>query len=593
MKKKEKKPSSMKLLGGFMKACKGKEILAIIFATISVSGAIIPYYSAYQIFDMFFNETATTQLIVHWILIAGIGYIIKALAHAISTCFAHISAYTILENIRLHIARKLMKAPLGDVQNQNIGRLKSLIVDHVETLELPLAHVIPEGFAAFIQPVAVFVYLCTIDYRLALVSLITVPIAMLSFMGSLKDYNTNYNSYMKANDYMNGVIVEYVEGIEVVKAFNQTTTSYEKLTKAVKNFNKTTMDWFNGTYKTRSFMNVMLPSTTLGVLPLGLYLYITENLAPSTILISILLSMGIVGSLMKFSMFMNDLKSITYALDEVSDIISENVLVEGDMDEDLKDNNIEFNKVSFSYSGNEDELVIDDVSLNFEAGKIYALVGPSGGGKSTIARLIARYWDVTSGAIKIGGVPTKQLSLKKLSNMVSFVTQDNYLFNTTIFENIKMGNANATDEEVYEAAKRAVCDEFINKLEHGYNSTAGEAGTKLSGGERQRIALARAILKDSPIVILDEATAFTDPENEAEIQKSIAELTRGKTLIMIAHRLSTIKNADSILLINKGKVEKMGTHSELLEESELYQKMWEMHLSAKDWSVKKREESYV
>ena len=585
MKKDKAVHTPISLLMKFIKPCVGKEILAVIFATISVAGAIVPYYCAFQIFDQFFDQNLTQESAIYWVAIAAAGVLVRALGHSISTCLAHISAYTILENIRLFIADKLMKTPLGSVQNQNIGKLKSLIVDHVETLELPLAHLIPEAFAAFVMPLSVFGYMCTIDIRLALISLITIPLGVLPFIGSFKDYNKNYDSYMRANDTMNGVIVEYVEGVEVIKAFNQTSTSYEKLSGAINHFHKTTMDWFSSTYKPRAFMNVMMPSTVLGVLPLGLYLYITQNLDPSVLLISILLCMGIVSCLTKFTLFLNDFKAITYAISEVISSIDSPELLQGTKDNQVNNSTITLENLSFSYLNQDDSMVLRNISTTFEAGKYYALVGPSGSGKSTIARLIARYWDSNSGTISIGGVDTRDMSLGKLADMISFVTQDNYLFNTTIFENIKMGNGNASDEQVYAAAKSAACDEFISRLENGYMSFAGEAGTKLSGGERQRIALARAILKDAPIVILDEATAFADPENEASIQKSIAKLTQGKTLIVIAHRLSTITNADKILLINKGQIEASGTHASLLASNSLYKTMWDMHISAKNWAV--------
>ena len=593
MKKNKEKNKPIKLLGHFIKPCLGKEILAIIFATISVFGSIVPYYASFEIFKLFFAGNITNELLLYWVMVAVVGFLVKVVGHSISTCLAHISAYAILENIRLFVAEKLMKSPLGDVQKQNIGKLKNLVVDHVETLEIPLAHLIPEGFASFVLPTAVFIYMCSIDYRLALISLITIPLAVIPFITSFKDYNKNYNNYMEANDQMNSSIVEYVEGVEVIKAFNQTTTSYEKFSKVINHFHKTTIDWFNTTYKTRSFMNVMLPTTTLGVLPLGLFLYLKEGLEPSILLISIMLSMGIVASLMKFSIFMNDLKAITFAISSVADIVDSVELVEGNKDSEIKNIDIVLEKVKFSYSKDAEKPVLNDVNFTFETGKYYALVGPSGSGKSTIARLIARYWDTTEGAVKLGDINIKDISLSKLSSLISFVTQDNYLFNTSVFENIKMGNANATDEQVYEVAEKASCGEFINKLENGYHSTAGEAGTKLSGGERQRIALARAILKNAPIVILDEATAFADPENEVKIGQSIMELTKGKTLIVIAHRLSTIKNADEILLINNGKIEQSGTHNELLENSTLYKKMWEMHINAKNWSVTDRSEYNV
>ena len=583
MKENKKTNNGMQLLFKFIKPCIKKEILAIIFATVSVFGAIIPYYATYEIFKLFFNNNLTKQEITYWIMIAIVGFVIKGVAHSISTCLAHISAYTILENIRLHVADKLMKAPLGTVQKQNIGKIKSLIVDHVEKLELPLAHVIPEGFAAFVLPLFVFIYMFSIDYRLALISLITIPIGLASFVSCLADYNKNYQNHMKANDTMNSSIVEYIEGIEVIKAFNQTSTSYKKFSKAINHFFDTTLDWFNATYKAMSFMKVMMPTTVLGVLPLGLYLYITENLDPTIIVVSIMLSMGVVSSLMKFSLFINDLSSINYALNQVADLIDTSELNEGTKDNEITHYNLSFNSVFFSYNTN--ELVIDNLSYDFKDQKYYALVGPSGSGKSTIAKLISRYYDPTNGTITIGGVDIKDISLAKLSKLISYVTQDNYLFNTSIYENIKMGNPNATKEEVYNACKKASCHEFILSLENGYQTNAGEAGTKLSGGEKQRIALARAILKDAPIIVLDEATAFTDPENEAIIQESISQLTKNKLLIVIAHRLSTIKNADQILLINDGQITNSGTHLELLTNSKLYENMWNLHIDAKNNSI--------
>ncbi|MFI3200567.1 MAG: ABC transporter ATP-binding protein [Eubacteriales bacterium] len=576
---KEKKSSEFNMLFEFIKPCRNKQVQAILFATMSVLGAIVPYYCAYQLFDLFFTNQQNREDILFWSGVALMGFLVKAVGHAISTTIAHESAYSILENIRNYIADKLMNAPLGVTQNKSIGKLKNLIVDHVETIELPLAHVIPEGFAAIVQPTVVFIYMCVLDYRLALASMITLPLGFLPFLGCYKSYDKNYKEYMNANDMMNSTIVEYVEGIEVVKAFNQTSTSYEKFTNSIHNFKETTMNWFRTTWVAVSIMKVVLPTTTMGVLPLGIYLYLNEGLEPSKILLSILLSMGMVGNLNKLSGFFNNIKVIQYSMQTVTDLIEEEELSQGSRDEEIVSYNITLENVDFAYD--DTKKVLKQINITFESEKFYALVGPSGSGKSTIAKLIARFWDVTSGSIQIGGINIQEISLHKLSSIVSFVTQDNFLFNTTIFENIKVGNPNATDEQVYDASKRAMCHDFIMGLEKGYDSDAGSAGKKLSGGEKQRIAIARAILKDAPIVILDEATAFTDPENELEIQKSIMELTKGKTLIVIAHRLSTIKNADTILLINNGELEEMGTHKELLEQSDLYKNMWELHINAK------------
>jgi len=580
-----KSTSPMARLMFFAKACKGKLTLSILCATVSVAGGILPYVCAYNIMRLFFAGVQTADQIWLWCGIALAGFLIKALFHAISTTFSHVSAYTILENIRLFIADKLMRAPLGAVQSQSIGKLKNLIVDHVETIELPLAHVIPEGFAAFVLPVGVFIYLCTIDWRLALASLATVPLAAIPYCIAMGSFNKTYDAFMKSSDHMNGVIVEYVEGIEVVKAFNQSTSSYEKFQKAVASFKKTTLDWFRSTWAMRTLGGAILPSTLLGVLPLGMFLYMREGLNPATIVICMLLSMGIVGCLTKFTVFVNHIKAIQYALQSLGESMDVPELKNQRTPVPLNNHDIRLENACFSYSGVAGDEVLHGIDLHLQEGGFSALVGPSGGGKSTVARLIARFWDVTEGAVKIGGVDIRKLPLSQLSDTVSFVTQDNFLFNCSLLENIRLGNPEASDQEVYAAAAAAQCDEFISKLENGYHTTAGEAGGKLSGGERQRVAIARALLKNAPIVVLDEATSFTDPENEEKLQKSISALTRGKTLLVIAHRLSTVKNADQIIVLHKGRVEARGTHPGLLSGCKLYRDMWEAHIGTRNWAV--------
>lgn len=567
----------------YAKPCKGKLLLSVLCALISVAGGLVPFIAAYQIIIMFFNNSAASQKIIRWGLVCIAGFLIKVLFHAISTTLSHVSAYTILELMRKRVAEKLLKAPLGVTQSINAGKIKNIVVDQIETMEIPLAHVIPEGFSAILLPVAVFVYLCTIDFRLALASLITVPLALIPYSMMFGGYNKTYLKYMESNEYMNNTVVEYVEGIEVVKAFNQSTSSYEKYRKAVESFKKTTLDWYKSTWKYTTLGAVILPTTLLGVLPVGTWLYLSGSTTLSKVTIAMLLSMGIVSCLGKLILFFNQVKSIQYSINTVNKTFDIGELPLVSEEKTIVKHDIRMEHVTFSYTGKED--VIHDVSLEIPEKSFYALVGPSGGGKSTLARLVARFWDTTKGDITIGGVNIKDIPLAQLADEVSFVTQDNFLFNSSIMENIRLGNPKATDAQVLEAAKKAQCDEFIGKLENGYQSTAGEAGDKLSGGERQRIAIARAILKDAPIIILDEATSFTDPENEAKIQEAIAELTKGKTLLVIAHRLSTIKNADKILLVQKGKITTSGTHDELLEDSPLYRDMWQAHIGAKKWSV--------
>jgi ATP-binding cassette subfamily B protein IrtA len=576
----------------FAAECKLKITFSVLFACLSVAGGIVPYVGVYQILVLFFNGKPTVNKILFWAAICLLGYVARFIFYAISTMLSHISAYNILENMRLKIAEKLMKAPLGTVLNQTVGKLKSVIVDRVETIELPLAHLIPEGFSELLLPIGVFAYMVMIDWRMALASMVTIPIAAVSYGTMLRTYNRKYADYMESSNHVNSVIVEYVEGIEVIKAFNQSAVSYEKFEKAVQSFKEYTLDWFRSTWKHMTFGASVLPSTMLGAVPAGLALYMNGSLSPAELTICLILSMGIVGSLTKFTVFVNDLKSIQFAVRDADEYLNLPELENAKEQTELCRFDIELQDVSFSYdagqtSGSEDEKnnVLHDVNLKLPQGTFAALVGPSGGGKSTVARLIARFWDVGSGAIKIGGVNIKKLPLAQLADTVSFVAQDNFLFNCSLMENIRLGNPKASDAEVIKAAQAACCDEFIRNLDNGYATTAGEAGRKLSGGEKQRIAIARAILKNAPIVILDEATAFTDPENEAKIQKSIAALTKGKTLLVIAHRLATIKNAAAIIVMEKGRIAKVGAHEELLKECALYRDMWEAHIGAKKWAA--------
>ena len=430
-----------------------------------------------------------------------------------------------------------MKAPLGEVMGRRIGYLKNIIMDKVEDLEPPLAHVIPELTSNLLLPLAIFVWMLAIDWRMGLSILIAPALAMIPMFFLMKNYNSQYAAYMEANNHVNNIIIEYVEGIEVVKAFNQSTSSYEKFVGAVKSFKDFTLNWFKSTWKTMNLMMAIMPTTLLGVLPVGLLLVRGGSITPAELAMGIILSLSIV----------------------------------------LQD-------VSFSYDGTTQNEVLHGISLNMPQGSFTALVGPSGGGKSTVARLIARFWDVTGGSISIGGKNIKELSIHQLSELVSFVTQDNFLFNCSLKENIRLGNPNATDEEA------ACCDDFIARLEKGYDTPAGDAGKRLSGGEKQRIAIARAILKNAPIVILDEATAFTDPQNEDKIQKSIMALSKGKTLLVIAHRLSTIQNADQIVVLKKGQIVDCGKQGELLERCPLYADMWQAHIGAKNWSVGEKKE---
>ena len=462
---------------------------------------------------------------------------------------------------------------------------KSTIVDRIEDVEPPLAHMIPELSSNLLLPLAVVIAMFAIDWRMGLALLVTIPVALVPMAAGMRSYNKNYAAYMAANNHVNSVIVEYVEGIQVVKAFSQGERSYAKFAQAVSSFRDFTLNWFRCTWASMNLCLSILPTTLLGTLPVGIYLYQTGVLDPAQVTLCLMMALGIVSPLMRATAFINSMKSMQFAVKDTRELLDLPQLSQAKQEADLDGSGIRFRNVAFSYGGTGGAEVLHDLELHIPQGSFTALVGPSGGGKSTIARLAARFWDVTAGSITLGGRDIREMPLKQLSQAISFVTQDNFLFDCSLKENIRLGKPDASDEEVLAAARAAQCEEFLARLDRGWDTPAGEAGRQLSGGERQRIAIARALLKDAPIVILDEATAFTDPENEDKIQSSIMALSKGKTLLVIAHRLSTIQNADQIVVLEKGHIVDQGTQAELLRRCLLYQKLWQAHIGAQGWAV--------
>lgn len=577
--------SWIKILFSHASKCKGKMIFSVIFSIISILSGLIPYISVYKILQLFIEGTIKVKNIEIWCLIGVIGCAFKQLLFTGSTMLSHISAYTILENIRMKIADKLARAPLGAVMSKTIGELKNLMLDEVESIEPPLAHMIPEGCGNIVLPIVVLITLFVFDFRMALASIVTIPITLIIFSFVMKNYDKNYNTYVKSKERVNSVMIEYIEGIQVVKAFGQTGKIYGKYSDSIEGFKNHVLNWLKGTWVGMKLAFAVAPSTLLGTLPVGLILYSKGILNPEKISVCIMLSIGMVSSLARLEVFGESIRKMQYTLLKTNELLEIPELPEPSQYEKITNYNIKIDDVSFSYSGKVSQRVLHGINLELKEGSFTALVGPSGGGKSTIAKLIARFFDVDSGKITIGGKNIKEIPLSELAKIVSFVTQDNFLFNCSIKENIRLGNPSASDEEVYKAAKMAQCDEFIKKLENGYDTSAGDAGKQLSGGEKQRISIARVMLKNSPIIILDEATAFTDPENEAKLQKSISYLTKGKTLLVIAHRLSTIQNADQIVVVKNGEIVDCGKQKELLDRCPLYLRMWKSHIGAKSWAV--------
>lgn len=385
---------------------------------------------------------------------------------------------------------------------------------------------------------------------------------------------------MKATKDLNDAAVEYIDGIEVIKAFSKTESSYEKFTTAATAYADSFISWMRKCSIFHALMMTITPYTLLTVLPLGAHYVANGTLTVNHFILCIILSLSIAGPLITAFSYTDDLGKIDVIVGEVVGILDQKELERPQKSiENPHDNSITLKDVKFGYH---DQEVLHGINMSLQAGSVNAIVGPSGSGKSTIAKLIASLWDVDSGSIEIGGVDIKNIALNDFNKRIAYVAQDNYLFNETVRENIRQGNPNATDEDIIEVTKKSGCYDFIMQLENGFDTIVGGAGGHLSGGERQRISIARAMLKDAPIIILDEATAYTDPENEAILQNSIAKLVAGKTLIVIAHRLSTVKDSDQLFVVDEGNIVAHGTHDELLERCSLYKDMWNAHISVKD-----------
>lgn len=558
-------------------------IKAILSASVGVIGGMLPYFAAAQIIIGLLNGSRNQKLYLGWCALAVFGYLLKSVLYSLALSMSHEATFSILKNIREKILEKLPKMPLGTIVDTSSGQMKQIIVDQVESMERPLAHLLPEMTSNILGPVLIFIYLLVLDFRMALLSLVSIPVGMMCMMLVMISYPAKYAGSVKVTQHMNATIVEYINGIEVIKAFNQGKDSYAKFADSVKANASYFYNWMKSCQFFTSISKSIFPTTLITILPVGWLLYNHGSLSMENFVTTIILSLGIAGPLIAAMDFVDSLARVGTIVGSVDSILEGEEQEHGVKEVVLKDNGISVEKVSFGY--HEEKEILHDISLLIPAGTMTALVGPSGGGKSTIAKLIAGFWDVKDGKITMGGHDLKEIPLKQLYDQVAFVSQDNYLFDETIRENIRMGRLSATDEEVEEVAKAAGCHDFIIKLEQGYDTVAGGGGTHLSGGERQRISIARAMLKNAPVIILDEATAYIDPENEAVIQKAVARLIEGKTVILIAHRLSTITDADQIVVVKEGRIEAVGTHQELLYKCPLYDSMWRAHIGAKDGDV--------
>ena len=533
---------------------------------------IVPFLMVALLADELYRGTTTIQRVLFFSGIAAICQLIKMLLTWRSSLMSHKISFTILKNIREAITDRMAKVPMGVMLETPTGTFKNLIVDNVAKLEDSMAHFMPELPSNIAAPLCSILLIFILDWRMGLASLITIPLGILFFAAMMRGYGPRMENYMRSANDMNSSLVEYVSGIQVIKAFNRSASSYGKYSKSVNYFHDSTMEWWSQCWFWNAAARAVLPSTLLGTLPVGAWLYMEGTLSLPVFLISLVVPLGFVAPLMKVSEAMEQVSMIKGNLEQVTAFLKTPELVRPSEPVSLGECTYQFEDVHFGYKETE---VLHGISFQTRPGTMTAIVGPSGSGKSTIAKLMAGFWDVTSGSVRFGGQDIRQIPFEQLMGEISYVAQDNFLFDKSIRENIRMGNPAATDEEVEDAAKAANCHDFIMQLEQGYDALAGDAGDRLSGGERQRITIARAMLKPSSVVILDEATAYADPENEALIQQAISKLVAGKTLIVVAHRLNTIRNADQILVVANGNIAGRGTQEELLRECPIYQKMWQ------------------
>lgn len=554
-------------------------------AVLGVAASFIPYLIMADIVEKLLDGNREWEYYLKQTLLMGVFWGIRITLHSLSTSLSHVATFTVLGTIRKQLCEKLSKIPLGSVLDDNSGSYKNIIVDRVDSMETTLAHIVPEFTANILLPVIMFIYLLLLDWRLGMANLMGAAIglicAVIMFARSKGGYELSVEKTKKLND----TAVEYINGIEVIKAFGKTGSSYEKFVNAAREGADVFIDWMRRCIWPQSGTMAFLPATFLGVLPIGLILVKNGSLTPVDFITGIILSAGLITPLVVAFSYIDDILKMQTIFGEVTEIIErEDMVRPSALTKKPVGSDIRLSDVRFTYK---DKEVLHGINMDIKQGEVAAIVGPSGSGKSTIARLIDSLWDTDSGDITYGGVNIRELPLDYYMGQISYVAQDNYLFDMSIKENIRLGRSGATDEDVINAAKATGCHEFILGLENGYDTVVGGAGGHLSGGERQRICIARAMLKNAPVVILDEATAYTDPENEALVQASVAKLIQGRTLIVIAHRLSTIVDADKIFVVNKGNIEACGTQQELLANCELYRKMWEAHSIVRDNDIRK------
>ena len=570
--------------------------IATFIVLLSVLMGVLPFVLAYQVISpLVMGNAVDTKYVCIRVIGVLICLILQAILYGWGLDVSHKAAYSTLLRLRTSLQKRFEAVPLGFIQDKGTGTIKKLFVDDVDSLEVLLAHSLPEGIANLMIPIAIYVAMFFIDWKLALLSLASIPISFAAMMIMYSVGMKKMGPYYMAGQKMNNTIIEYINGMEVVKVFNKDAESYERFRKDISDYRDYTLEWYKAAWPWMAIYSSLLPCTIILTLPLGAWFVLCGFSTLPDLILVLCLSLSIGIPLLKSLSFLPTMPQLNYKIAALEQVLETAPLQQTDAVFHGKNYDICFDHITFGYEKSQpgpdgqpmvtmDE-VIHDISFTAKAGQKTALVGESGSGKSTLAKLLIHYYDPQQGSISIGGQKITEMSLEALNSQVSYVAQNQYLFNTSILENIRIGRPDATDEEVLEAAKKAQCMEFLEKLPQGIHSMAGDAGKMLSGGQRQRISLAQAILKNAPIIVLDEATAYADPENEEKMEAAIAELVKGKTLFVIAHKLPAIMNADQICVIEHGKLAATGTHAELLAICEEYKKLWKASQDSAEWKV--------
>ena len=566
----------------FAAVSKASYLRSVVLACIGVICSIVPYFVMGTMVKQLLQGERNYDVFLLEGGLMAVFIVLGILFHTLSTNLSHKTTFALIAGIRTELCEKLARLPLGTVRETPSGALKNIMIERTDAIETTLAHVVPEFTANLLAPFLMFLYLCRIDWRIALLSLATLPLTLLCLMAMFHDYERPFCRTQETTKVLNDTAVEYIGGIEVIKAFGKAESSYARFARAAEENARSFTDWMRASIVPFSLSMTIAPATLLAVLPLGAVFVMQGTLAFHDYVMTLILSCGLITPLITALSYSDDIGKATSIFGEIDAVLTLPELSRPAESRAVPDGcEVRLSGVRFGYG---DKEVLHGIDLDIPAGKVTALVGPSGSGKSTIAKLVASLWDVGDGSITLGGVDLRELSSEDYNRQVAYVSQDSFLFNTTVRENIRMGRPGASDAEVEAVARDSGCYDFIMELEHGFDTVVGGSGAHLSGGERQRISIARAMMKDAPLLILDEATSYADPENEALIQESVARLACGKTLLVIAHRLSTIVNADQIVVVKSGEIAARGTHAELLRESPLYRKMWEAHSSARDCS---------